>query len=157
MVLQLLLSLLLQRVLGDRLERLLDVDGLLCGSLEIRDVAFRLAPTHCAFLCDLYPEWVSGCVITVCRKSGVPVACSLPRRSYYREQQRGSSRGRVDSLGSETRLANCPRPRMTLSCSRRRPTRSSLRRDRKQHQETGSALGQQCPTTMVDMSRGIWA
>ena len=68
MVLQLLLSLLLQRVLGDRLERLLDIDGLLCGSLEIRDVAFRLAPTHCAFLCYLYSEWVSGCVITVCLK-----------------------------------------------------------------------------------------
>jgi hypothetical protein len=57
----LLLSLLLQCILGDRLERLLDVDGLLCRSLEIRDVAFRLAPGHCAFLCYLNSERVSGC------------------------------------------------------------------------------------------------
>ena len=56
MVLQWLLKLLLQRVLGDRLERLLDVDGLLCGSLEIRDVTFRLTPSHRTFLCYLYPK-----------------------------------------------------------------------------------------------------
>ena len=37
--LQLFLGLLLQRVLGDRLESLLDIDGLLRGGLEIRDVA----------------------------------------------------------------------------------------------------------------------
>lgn len=37
--LQLFLGLLLQRVLGDGLESLLDIDGLLRGGLEIRDVA----------------------------------------------------------------------------------------------------------------------
>jgi hypothetical protein len=156
-ILQLLLSLLLQRVLGDRLERLLDVDGLLCGSLEIRDVAFRLAPGHCAFLCYLYPEWVSGRDIAMCRKSGALVACSLPRRSYYPKQQRGSFRGRVDSLGSETRLSNCPMLQMTLSCSRHRPTRSSLRHGRKQRRETESVPGRRCPTTMADISRGMRA
>ena len=157
MVLQLLLSLLLQRVLGDRLERLLDVDSFLCGSLEVRNVAFRLAPSHCTFLCYLYPEWVSGRDIAMCRKSGVLVACSLPRRSYYREQQTESFRGRVDPLGSEIRLSNCPMPQKTLSCSRRRPRRNNLRHGRKQHREIESVPGQRCPTTMVDVSRGMRA
>ena len=149
-ILQLLLSLLLQRVLGNRLERLLDVDGLLCRGLEVRDVAFRLAPGHCAFLCYLYPVWVSSRDIVMCRKSGVLVACSLPRQSYYRELQMGSFRGRVDPLGSEIRLSNCPMPQKTLSCSRRRPRRNSLRHGRKQHRETESVPGRRCPTTMVD-------
>jgi len=43
----------MQRVLGDSLERLLDVDGLLGGRLEVRNVALGLAPGHRAFLGDL--------------------------------------------------------------------------------------------------------
>lgn len=43
----------MQSVLGDSLERLLDIDGLLCGRLKVRNVALGLAPGHCAFLSDL--------------------------------------------------------------------------------------------------------
>ena len=43
----------MQGVLGDSLERLLDVDGLLCRCLKVRDVALGLTPGHCAFLGDL--------------------------------------------------------------------------------------------------------
>ena len=43
----------MQSVLGDSLERLLDIDGLLCGRLKIGNVALGLAPCHCAFLGDL--------------------------------------------------------------------------------------------------------
>ena len=48
-----LLSLLLECILSDRLERLLDVDSLFCGGLKVRDVAFRLAPSHGTLLSDL--------------------------------------------------------------------------------------------------------
>jgi hypothetical protein len=54
--LQLFFGLLLQCILGDRLEGLFDVDGLLCRSFEIRYVALRLAPRHCALLRDLFPH-----------------------------------------------------------------------------------------------------
>src|SRR6266702_8209748 len=94
-------------------------------------------------------------ILTECLKRGVLVACSFQRRSYYRERRRGSSRGRVGSLGSETRLANCPRPRKTLSYSHRRPTHSSLRHDRKQPRETESVPDRQCPTAMVYISTGM--
>ena len=50
---QLLLLILMQRVLGNSLERLFDVDGFLCGRLEVRNVPFGLAPGHRAFLGDL--------------------------------------------------------------------------------------------------------
>ena len=43
----------MQSVLGNGLECLLDVDGLLCGSLKIGNVTLGLAPGHCAFLSDL--------------------------------------------------------------------------------------------------------
>lgn len=50
---QLLLGLLLQRVLGDSLEGLLDVDGLLRRRLEVGDVPLRLTPRHGTLLSDL--------------------------------------------------------------------------------------------------------
>jgi len=50
---QLLLLILMQGVLGNSLERLLDVDGLLRGRLKVRNVALGLAPGHRAFLGDL--------------------------------------------------------------------------------------------------------
>ena len=37
-------------ILGNRLESLFDIDGLLGGSLEIRNIAFGLTPRHGAFL-----------------------------------------------------------------------------------------------------------
>ena len=40
----------MQGVLSNSLERLLDIDGLLCGSLEVGDVTLGLTPGHCAFL-----------------------------------------------------------------------------------------------------------
>jgi len=43
----------MQSVLGNSLECLLDVDGLLCGRLKVGDIALGLAPGHCAFLGDL--------------------------------------------------------------------------------------------------------
>ena len=43
----------MQSVLGYGLERLLDVDGLLCGRLKVRNVALGLTPGHGAFLGDL--------------------------------------------------------------------------------------------------------
>jgi hypothetical protein len=49
---QLDLSLLLQSILGDRLESLLDVDGFLSGGLKVRDVPLGLTPRHGSFLGD---------------------------------------------------------------------------------------------------------
>ena len=43
---QLNLGFLLQCILGNRLERLLNVNGLLGGRLKVRDVALALAPGH---------------------------------------------------------------------------------------------------------------
>ena len=43
----------MQGILGNCLERLLDVDGLLCRGLKVWNVALGLAPGHCAFLGDL--------------------------------------------------------------------------------------------------------
>jgi len=43
----------MQSVLGNSLERLLDVDCLLCRRLKVRNVALGLAPGHRAFLGDL--------------------------------------------------------------------------------------------------------
>jgi hypothetical protein len=43
----------MQSILSNSLERLLDINGFLCGSLEVRDVALGLTPGHCAFLGDL--------------------------------------------------------------------------------------------------------
>jgi len=48
--LQLDLSLLLQSVLGNRLESLLDIDGFLGGGLKVRDVPLGLTPGHGSFL-----------------------------------------------------------------------------------------------------------
>lgn len=47
------LGLLLEGVLGDRLERLLDIDGLLGRGLKVRDVTLGLAPGHRPLLGDL--------------------------------------------------------------------------------------------------------
>ena len=44
LIVQLHLGLLGQRVLGDRLERLLHVDGLLSARLEVGDLVFAMAP-----------------------------------------------------------------------------------------------------------------
>ena len=44
---------LVQSVLGNSLEGLLDVDGLLCGGFKVGNVALGLTPGHCAFLGDL--------------------------------------------------------------------------------------------------------
>ena len=52
-------SFLLQSVLGDGLEGLFDVDGLLCRRLKVRDVAFGLAPGHGTFLRNLSPQMIS--------------------------------------------------------------------------------------------------
>ena len=43
----------MQSVLGNSLERLLDIDGLLRGGFKVGDVALGLTPGHCAFLGDL--------------------------------------------------------------------------------------------------------
>ena len=43
----------MQGVLGDGLERLLNVDSLLGGCLKVGNIALGLAPGHCAFLGDL--------------------------------------------------------------------------------------------------------
>lgn len=43
----------MQGVLGDSLERLLDIDGLLRGSLKVGNITLGLTPGHCAFLSDL--------------------------------------------------------------------------------------------------------
>jgi hypothetical protein len=43
----------MQSVLGNGLERLLDIDGLLRGSLKVGDVTLGLAPGHCTFLGNL--------------------------------------------------------------------------------------------------------
>lgn len=53
---QLLLCLLLECVLGDRLESLLHIDGFLCRGLKVRDVALGLAPRHCPLLRHLLIE-----------------------------------------------------------------------------------------------------
>lgn len=44
------LGLLRQCVLGDRLEGLFNVDGLLGGCLKVWNVALGLTPCHCSFL-----------------------------------------------------------------------------------------------------------
>lgn len=43
----------MQGILCNSLERLLNINGLLRGSLKVGDVALGLAPGHCAFLGDL--------------------------------------------------------------------------------------------------------
>jgi len=43
----------MQGILGNGLERLFDVDGLLGGRLKVGNVALGLTPGHCAFLGDL--------------------------------------------------------------------------------------------------------
>ena len=43
----------MQSVLGNSLECLLDVYGLLCRCLEVGNITLGLAPGHCAFLGDL--------------------------------------------------------------------------------------------------------
>lgn len=73
---QLDLGLLLQSILGDRLERLFDIDGLLGRGLKVRNVALGLTPRHGPFLgdhafrvfhVDLVPEDDKGEVFRVVR------------------------------------------------------------------------------------------
>lgn len=94
--LQLLLSLLLQGVLRNSLEGLFHVDSFFSGSLKVWNIAFRLAPSHSTFLCDLKHNEQRSIVEP---KTNSPVSCPLPRQSYCLGQQMESSRDHEGWLG----------------------------------------------------------